>query len=121
MKAANAVCSSRLRPSRSPSLPHSGIDTVEATTYAVTIHDTSVSRPSSPAIVGSAVARIVWSSTAGSIAATNAANAAVRAVALDGAAPRGAAGIPGRSATGFVGASFVIMELKIDVEQFDIY
>ena len=29
--------------------------------------------PSSPAIVGSAVARIVWSSTAGSIAATIAA------------------------------------------------
>jgi len=74
---ASAISSSRLRPWRSPSLPHSGVDAVAATTYAVTTHDRSVSRPRSPAIVGSAVARIVWSSTAGSIAATIAANASL--------------------------------------------
>ena len=67
--------SNRLRPSRSPSLPHSGVLAAAVTTYAATTHETSVSRPRSWAIVGSAVARIVWSSTAGSIASTIAANA----------------------------------------------
>ena len=47
---------------------------VAATTYALTTHETSVSRPRSEAIVGNAVARIVWSRTAGSIATTRAAN-----------------------------------------------
>ena len=37
--------------------------------------------PSSPAIVGRAVARIVWSSTAGNIAATMAANGSATALA----------------------------------------
>src|SRR4051794_4359093 len=64
-----------LWPWRSPSLPHRGVDAVAATTYAVTSHETSVSRPRSPAIVGRAVARIVWSRTAGSIARTRAAKA----------------------------------------------
>src|SRR5438270_13559930 len=45
-------------------------------------HETSVRRPRSVAIVGSAVARMVWSSTAGSIASTIAAKASVGAVAL---------------------------------------
>jgi hypothetical protein len=39
----------------------------------VTIHDTSLIRPSSPAMTGSPVASIVWSSTAGSMASTTAA------------------------------------------------
>src|SRR3954447_13459488 len=70
---ARAPWSRRLRPWRSPSLPQSGVDAVAATTYAVTSQETSLRRPRSVAIVGSAVARIVWSSTAGSIARTRAA------------------------------------------------
>src|SRR3954451_24395077 len=51
-------------------------------------HETSVRRPRSTAIVGSAVARIVWSSTAGSIARTIAANGRATA----GGAGRGGGG-----------------------------
>jgi hypothetical protein len=46
--------------------------------------ETSVTLPSSPAIVGRAVARIVWSSTAGNIAATMAANGSATALASGG-------------------------------------
>src|SRR6516225_1542256 len=55
-----------LRPYRSPSLPHSGVDTVDASRYAVTTQDRCDSPCRSPAIVGSAVATIVWSSAASS-------------------------------------------------------
>ena len=52
-----------------------------ATTYAVTTHGTSDRRPRSVAMVGSAVARIVWSRTAGSIASTMAAKGTATAAA----------------------------------------
>jgi len=44
-----------------------------ATTYTVTTQETSLRPPRSAAIVGRAVARIIWSITAGSIARTIAA------------------------------------------------
>jgi hypothetical protein len=53
------ISSRRLRPCRSPSLPHSGVDAAAATTYAVTTQEMSLRLPSSAAIVGNAVARIV--------------------------------------------------------------
>ena len=61
-----------LRPYRSPSLPHSGVDTVDASRYAVTTQDRCDSPCRSPAIVGSAVATIVWSSAASSIPSSSA-------------------------------------------------
>src|SRR5215468_1666566 len=61
-----------LRPYRSPSLPHSGVDTVDASRYAVTTQDRWDSPCRSPAIVGSAVATIVWSSAASSIPSSSA-------------------------------------------------
>ena len=48
----------------SPSLPQSGVEAVEASRYAVTIHDRCEAPPRSPTIVGNAVATIVWSSAA---------------------------------------------------------
>src|SRR5215470_12908021 len=61
-----------LRPYRSPSLPHSGVDTVDASRYAVTTQDRCDSPCRSPAMVGSAVATIVWSSAASSIPSSSA-------------------------------------------------
>src|SRR5262249_39904635 len=61
-----------LRPYRSPSLPHSGVDTVDASRYAVTTQDRCDNPCRSPAIVGSAVATIVWSSAASSIPSSSA-------------------------------------------------
>ncbi len=55
------------RPYRSPSFPHSGVDTVEASRYAVTIQESLDRLCRSPAIVGRAVATIVWSRPASSI------------------------------------------------------
>lgn len=66
--------STRLRPSRAPSFPRAGIVAAEARTYALTTQETSASVPRSVAIVGSAVARVVRSSTPGNIANTSAAN-----------------------------------------------
>src|SRR5437868_7569215 len=62
------VWNSRLRPYWSPSLPHSGVEAVEASRYAVTTHDRWLSPPRSLTIVGRAVDTIVWSSAASSIA-----------------------------------------------------
>src|SRR5205807_9092909 len=75
---ASEIWSTRLRPTRSRSFPHSGVVAAAVITYAEITHETSLSRPRSEAIVGSAVARMVWSSTAGSIARTIAAKAMVR-------------------------------------------
>ena len=61
-----------LRPYRSPSFPHSGVDAVEASRYAVTTQDRWDSPCRSPAIVGSAVATIVWSSAASSMPSSSA-------------------------------------------------
>src|SRR5205807_3606766 len=61
-------------PCRSPSLPHSGVAAVAATTYTLTSHDTSLRWPRSLAMVGRPVERTVWSRTAGSMATTRAAN-----------------------------------------------
>ena len=47
MKIPSAISSSRFRPCRSPSFPHSGVLAAAATTYAVTSHETSVRRPRS--------------------------------------------------------------------------
>ncbi len=52
------------RPYMSPSFPYIGVDTVDASRYAVTTHERWFSPPRSPTIVGSAVATIVWSSAA---------------------------------------------------------
>src|SRR5580692_3610811 len=60
------------RPYMSPSLPHNGVDTVEASRYAVITHDRCDNPCRSPAIVGSAVATIVWSSAASNIPSSNA-------------------------------------------------
>jgi hypothetical protein len=59
-----------LRPYRSPSLAHTGVDTAVASAYPVTTHDRCVSPPSSPTIVGIAVPTIRLSSIASSIAIT---------------------------------------------------
>src|SRR3954451_4396291 len=56
------------RPKRSPSFPQSGVVTVEASRYDVTTQDRWLAPPRSLTIVGSAVATIVWSSAASSIA-----------------------------------------------------
>ena len=55
-----------LRPYWSPSLPHSGVDAVEARMYAVTTQEMCDRPCRSPAMVGSAVATMVWSSAASS-------------------------------------------------------
>jgi hypothetical protein len=55
------------RPYRSPSFPQSGVETVEASRYAVTIQESLDRLCRSPAMVGSAVATIVWSRAASSI------------------------------------------------------
>ena len=62
----------RFRPYMSPSLPHSGVDTVEASRYAVTTQDRWDSPCRSPTMVGSAVATIVWSSAASSMPSSRA-------------------------------------------------
>ena len=49
----------RLRPNRSPSLPHNGVEIVVARRYAVMTHDRWLMPPRSPTIVGSAVATMV--------------------------------------------------------------
>ena len=51
----------------SPSLPHSGVDTVVASKYAVMTHAMCEPPLRSPTIVGSAVDTIVWSSAASSM------------------------------------------------------
>jgi hypothetical protein len=57
-----------LRPTRSPSLPHIGVVTVEANMYAVTTQDRWAAPPRSRTMVGSAVDTMVWSKEASSIA-----------------------------------------------------
>ena len=56
-----------LRPCRSESLPQTGVETVEASRVADTTHASCSCPPSSPTIVGSAVATIVWDSAATSM------------------------------------------------------
>lgn len=56
------------RPYMSDALPHRGVEAAAPRTYTVTTHDSSLSPPSWPAIVGSAVAMIVWSSAPMNIA-----------------------------------------------------
>ncbi len=56
-----------LRPYWSPSLPHSGVDTVVASRYAVMTQAMCEPPLRSPTIVGSAVDTIVWSSAASSM------------------------------------------------------
>ena len=82
-----------LRPNWSPSLPHSGVDAVVASRYAVTTQDRWLRPPRSPTMVGSAVATMVWSSAASRIAS-------MRAVKMMSRPPRGrtAAWGPGDSA-----------------------
>ena len=53
-----------LRPYWSPSLPHSGVDTVEANRYAVTTQVRWDAPCRSPTMVGRAVDTMVWSSAA---------------------------------------------------------
>ena len=55
------------RPYWSPSLPHSGVDTVVASRYAVMTQAMWEPPLRSPTIVGSAVDTIVWSSAASSM------------------------------------------------------
>ena len=55
---------SRLRPYWSPSLPHSGVEAVVASRYAVITQEMWFSPPRSPTIVGRAVDTMVWSSAA---------------------------------------------------------
>ncbi len=55
-----------LRPYWSPSLPHSGVEAVEASRYDVTTHDRWLSPWRSATIVGRAVETIVWSRAASS-------------------------------------------------------
>src|SRR3954471_13588218 len=59
-----------LRPWRSLTRPQMGIETVAPRRYAVTTHESWSIPPRSPTIVGSAVATIVWSSEASSIASS---------------------------------------------------
>jgi hypothetical protein len=54
-----AAWKNAFRPYMSPSFPHSGVETVEASRYAVTTQDRCDSPCRSPAIVGNAVATIV--------------------------------------------------------------
>ena len=65
------IISQRLRPYWSPSLPYSGVVTVEASTYAVTTQDRWVTPPRSPTILGSAVETTSWSSMASMIASSS--------------------------------------------------
>ena len=51
-------------PYMSPSLPHSGVETVVASRYEVMTQAMCEPPPRSPTIVGSAVDTIVWSSAA---------------------------------------------------------
>ncbi len=55
------------RPYWSPSLPHSGVDTVVASRYAVITQAMCDPPRRSPTIVGSAVDTMVWSSAASSM------------------------------------------------------
>src|SRR6516162_3928414 len=66
-----AIISQRLRPNWSPSLPYSGVVTVEASTYEVTTQDRCVTPPRSPTILGSAVETTSWSSMASMIASSS--------------------------------------------------
>jgi hypothetical protein len=59
-----AVCSTFLRPYRSPSFPYSGPVIVAASRYAVTTQERCEIPLRSPTIVGSAVETMVWSSAA---------------------------------------------------------
>jgi hypothetical protein len=52
------------RPTRSLIFPYSGTEAVELSRYAVTTHDRCSMPPSSPTMVGSAVATMVWSRAA---------------------------------------------------------
>ena len=63
-----------LRPKRSDALPHRGVEAAAPRTYTVTTHESALSPPSWPAIVGSAVAMIVWSSAPMNIATNSPAN-----------------------------------------------
>jgi hypothetical protein len=60
-----------LRPYRSPSFAHTGVDTAVASAYPVTTQDRWASPPSSPTIVGIAVPTIRLSSMASKIAIIN--------------------------------------------------
>ena len=53
-----------LRPTMSPILPYSGVETVEASRYEVTTHERWLRPPRSPTMVGKAVETIVWSRAA---------------------------------------------------------
>ena len=68
-----AAWNSRLRPYWSPSLPHTGVEVVVASRYAVITQDRWFSPPRSPTIVGRAVDTMVWSSAASRIASISAA------------------------------------------------
>ena len=59
-----AAWKNTLRPYMSPSLPHSGVDTVVASRYEVMTQAMCEPPLRSPTIVGSAVDTIVWSSAA---------------------------------------------------------
>src|SRR3954451_8543647 len=56
-----------LRPYRSPSLPHSGVDAVDASRYAVTTQERCCRPPRSATMVGRAIETMVWSSAARSM------------------------------------------------------
>ena len=64
-----AVWKISLRPYRSEILPHSGVDAVWVSRYAVTTHDKWFRPPSSLVIRGSAVPTMDWSRAARNIPA----------------------------------------------------
>ena len=66
-----------LRPYMSDALPHRGVEAAAPRTYTVTTQESSPSPPSSPAMVGSAVAMIVWSSAPMNIATSSPPNASI--------------------------------------------
>ena len=66
-----------LRPYMSDAFPHSGVEAAAPRTYTVTTQDRSPRPPSSPAIVGSAVAMIVWSRAPINIATSRPAKASI--------------------------------------------
>ena len=68
---ARAICISLRRPYRSDSLPYRGTAMVDARMLAVTTHGSDGSAPSSPTIVGKAVATIVASMPAIPIASSS--------------------------------------------------
>jgi hypothetical protein len=72
-KTAAPASSSRAAAARAASTTSASDPRASARLYAVTTHATSSRLPRSLAITGSAVARIVWSRTAGNIARTIAA------------------------------------------------